>query len=300
MLDYRIESFLSLCETRSYTQTAQYLHLTQPAVTQHIKALEQFYQCQLFRYEGRQMLLTEAGTYLQTRMQVMRAQEAEIQNHLQCMKRCIPLAVGITPSVAQSKLLEPLCRQMQPEARCFLRLHMNSCQANLRRLKEGSLDVAVVEGDVLDSQLEATVLCQERLIAVSGTALAEKLYGTSWQQILQQKLLLAAPGSGIRAILQTELRRRGITIQDFAAVCEVNSFDVLKELLYLDVGIAFLFESTFAQEKQAGRLRRVYFETTAAYGNISFVTMRNRLASEKLQVLQEALQEALDTPESAN
>ena len=48
MLDYRMDTFLSLCETKSYTKTAAILHLTQPSVTQHIKYLEHFYQCRCF------------------------------------------------------------------------------------------------------------------------------------------------------------------------------------------------------------------------------------------------------------
>ena len=43
MLDYRIYTFISLCETRSYTKTAEQLHISQPSVSQHIKALEQHY-----------------------------------------------------------------------------------------------------------------------------------------------------------------------------------------------------------------------------------------------------------------
>lgn len=53
MLDYRMDTFLSLCETKSYTKTAAILHLTQPSVTQHIKYLEHFYQCPLFHYDGK-------------------------------------------------------------------------------------------------------------------------------------------------------------------------------------------------------------------------------------------------------
>ena len=48
MLDYRMDTFLSLCETKSYTKTAAILHLTQPSVTQHIKYLEHFYSARCF------------------------------------------------------------------------------------------------------------------------------------------------------------------------------------------------------------------------------------------------------------
>ena len=44
MLDFRIYTFLELCKTLSYTKTAEKLHMTQPAVTQHIKFLEELYR----------------------------------------------------------------------------------------------------------------------------------------------------------------------------------------------------------------------------------------------------------------
>ena len=47
MLNFKLDTFLSLCETRSYTRTAEYLHITQPAVTQHIKYLESYYGTKL-------------------------------------------------------------------------------------------------------------------------------------------------------------------------------------------------------------------------------------------------------------
>lgn len=44
MLDYRIHTFLKVCETLNYTLAAKQLHITQPAVSQHIHYLEQEYK----------------------------------------------------------------------------------------------------------------------------------------------------------------------------------------------------------------------------------------------------------------
>ncbi|WP_270748775.1 helix-turn-helix domain-containing protein [Enterococcus lactis] len=41
MLDYRYQTFLTLTEEMNYTTTAKRLHITQPAVTQHIQSLQQ-------------------------------------------------------------------------------------------------------------------------------------------------------------------------------------------------------------------------------------------------------------------
>ena len=62
MLDHRLYTFLTLCETGNYTKTAEKLNMTQPAVTQHIQFLEGLLSgkadCRkgegLFTYKGRQ------------------------------------------------------------------------------------------------------------------------------------------------------------------------------------------------------------------------------------------------------
>lgn len=48
MLDYRVKTFIKVCETLNFTKAAQDLHITQPAVTKHIKALEAEYALVLY------------------------------------------------------------------------------------------------------------------------------------------------------------------------------------------------------------------------------------------------------------
>ncbi|MBQ3103871.1 MAG: LysR family transcriptional regulator, partial [Oscillospiraceae bacterium] len=61
MLDYRIETFLTLCDTMNYHAAAQILCITQPTVTQHIQYLEQHYAQKFFSYDGRRLRLTPQG-----------------------------------------------------------------------------------------------------------------------------------------------------------------------------------------------------------------------------------------------
>lgn len=65
MIDFRLKTFLSVCRHLNYTRAAEEVHVTQPAVTQHIKFLEGEYGCTLFEYHGKQLLLTEKGRLLQ-------------------------------------------------------------------------------------------------------------------------------------------------------------------------------------------------------------------------------------------
>ena len=64
MLDYRLKTFLLLSKTLNYTKTAEQLHMSQPAVSQHIRYLEQSCGFKLFEYNHRRLQLTETGKQL--------------------------------------------------------------------------------------------------------------------------------------------------------------------------------------------------------------------------------------------
>lgn len=70
MLDFRINTFLTVCQTMNFTKAAEELHITQPTVSQHIHYLEDYYETSLFTYQNRQLALTEAGKILQERLLV--------------------------------------------------------------------------------------------------------------------------------------------------------------------------------------------------------------------------------------
>lgn len=56
MLDHRTETFMAVCSVMNYREAAELLHITQPAVTQHIQFLEKEYGCRLFLYENRKLI----------------------------------------------------------------------------------------------------------------------------------------------------------------------------------------------------------------------------------------------------
>ena len=72
MLDPRVDTFLTVCRTMNFTHAAQLLHLTQPAVSQHIHTLEEEFGAKFFRYENRQLSFTESGKLFRRAATAMR------------------------------------------------------------------------------------------------------------------------------------------------------------------------------------------------------------------------------------
>ena len=64
MLDPRLYTFLTLCQIKSFTKTAEKLHITQPAVSHHLKYLEEYYRTKLYTYNNRKFHLTPSGNTL--------------------------------------------------------------------------------------------------------------------------------------------------------------------------------------------------------------------------------------------
>ena len=88
MLDLKLYTFLVLCETRNYTRAASVLNITQPAVTQHIKYLENHYSTKLFYYdEKRGLHLTENGKLLRAFAQTVQADSVQIAQRLRSLIR---------------------------------------------------------------------------------------------------------------------------------------------------------------------------------------------------------------------
>ena len=64
MIHTRMETFLTLCRLMNYRKTAEELNMTQPAVTQHIHYLEEYYGCKLFLYDRRSLKKTKEAELL--------------------------------------------------------------------------------------------------------------------------------------------------------------------------------------------------------------------------------------------
>ena len=83
MLDFRMETFLTVCKCMNFTRASEKLNITQPAVSQHIRFLEKHYNTKLFRYEGKKLRLTGAGEILRNASLTMMHDEQSMQNEMQ-------------------------------------------------------------------------------------------------------------------------------------------------------------------------------------------------------------------------
>lgn len=144
MIDYRIYTFLNLCETMNYRKTSEKLNISQPAVTQHIHALEQEYDEKLFYYAGRVLHKTKAAEQLEEYSKTMLFYENELRTSLKG-KSEIMLRIGATKTIGEFVLEKQLIQYLS-EPTHNLQFVIDNTQVLLAMLERNQLDLPLWRG----------------------------------------------------------------------------------------------------------------------------------------------------------
>ena len=115
MTDFRLETFVCLCETMNYRAAAEKLNITQPAVSQHIRALEQHYKCRLFIYDRRKLSMTPQAKLLLRHAQTVLRQEQKLLEALTAAP-ARTLRIGATKTIGEYVIAEQVSRFLQQPA----------------------------------------------------------------------------------------------------------------------------------------------------------------------------------------
>lgn len=93
-----LEAFLAVAESASFSRAAEHLHITQPAVSKRIRALEATLQCRLFDRVGRRIYLTDAGRLLRPRAETMLRTLLDTRRELKDLDRRVAGELGLATS----------------------------------------------------------------------------------------------------------------------------------------------------------------------------------------------------------
>ena len=276
MLDFRIDTFLAVCETMNFTRAAELLCLTQPAVSQHIRVLEEHYGAKLFTYQGKRLALTQAGAMLLEFTRTIHHDEAYLSQKIRALEsRTRPLRFGATLTVAEFALPEQLARYVRLHPGQDVQVMVGNTQELLAGLDHGALDFALVEGYFPREEYDGMLYSQERYIAVCAPDYPLPTGPCRLEDLLAGRLILREAGSGTREILERYLDARGLTTGDFACRVEVGNLGAIKDLAVRGCGVTFLYERAVRGELAQGRLRQVKLKDLEIVHDFSAIWRRD-------------------------
>lgn len=241
MIDQKLLTFLTLCDTLHYRVAAERLHVTQPAVTQHIKALEAEYGCQLFSYHNRTISLTQCGVLLRRYAQEACFRERELREKL-ALPHEPPLRIGATKTIGAyvlSELLVPYLAEPSHRAEIIV----DNTAALLDALDHNELDFALIEGFFDQAAYAHRLFRKEPFLGICAKGHPFAGRDVPFKELFAETLLLREQGSGTRAILEQILQEHNATCSQFSRTVCVNDFSLLASLVAASAGISFVYQA---------------------------------------------------------
>lgn len=240
MLDYRIDTFLALCDCMNYRRAAEVLHISQPAVTQQIHSLECMYDCKLFTYKNHRLEKTEAANILERYARAAKLHERDLRLSLSD-SRVRDLKIGATKTIGDYFLGDYICRYLSRQ-QTALTLIVDNTEHLLNLLEDNVLDFAVVEGFFDKDRFDSILLRREPFVGICQREhpFAGREIGVD--ELMQQTIIHREDGSGTRAILEQELTGYNESLQRFQRHICISSFKLILDLVKRGYGISFVYD----------------------------------------------------------
>lgn len=240
MIDYRVKTFLTLCNFMNYRKTAQVLNMTQPAVTQHIHFLENQYGCKLFDYDRHSLKMTREGILLKRYCESVIYQEEKLFEKIKSGEKRL-VRFGATKTIGEYVIPEQVERFLQlPDYN--VEIEIDNTRYLLDKLKRGELDFALIEGFFDSNDFLSRVYRSENFVGVCSKNHRFANKTILPDDIFTEHLFLREKGSGTRNILEQVLSEHNRTTEHFARVTCINHFTLMSKLIEDNLGITFAYE----------------------------------------------------------
>lgn len=278
----QLEAFVRVAETKSFSEAAKRLYLTQPTVSAHVASLEKELGACLLMRSTKEVSLTEEGKALYEYAVQMLALEQKIKEHFGSRKKgksVLRIAASTIPS--QYLLPEIMVRFRERYPGVCLRVMETDSAKVVEQIIARGADIGLA-GTVLEQkQCVYIPFYQDELVVIAtgecmeGPESVEETAG--W--IRRMPVILREEGSGTRKEAQRLLRQMGIDLSELNIVASIENQETIKRSVRNGMGISILSRLAAEDEIRSGVLRAVPLGETGGKRNINLVFDRRFLQS---------------------
>ncbi len=250
-MDYRDEVFMMVAEKLSFSKAAQALFISQPAVTKHIKELEQRFQTNLFERQGNKITLSIAGELCYCKLKNIQQQYHELNYELGQINAIHQgsLSIGASSTIAQYVIPEILAKFHKQYPLIQLQLHNGNSEDTIKKLNAHEIDLALVENKRSEKHIRYATLLHDEIIAVASptkqVALQKELQIADLQNI---PLVLREEGSGSLEVITQALSEQNLALNKLNIAMHLGSTEAIKNFLREFNGIALISERSVKRE----------------------------------------------------
>jgi len=260
MENFRLKVFRTVAERLNFRKASELLHLSQPAVSQQVHALEEELGVALFDRSRGRVTLTEAGAVLlkyARRAASLSAEALEAIGKLQGGSAG-ELRLGASTTVAQYILPRMLGAFQKHYPQTAISVISGNTERIIKALLEDEVMLAIIEGPVSRREVhKQRFLIDKMVLIVPRKHPGAKSKTISLDQLREAPLLLRERGSGSRHVVELALRRAGLRLNRLRVAMELDSTEAIVAGVEAGLGVGFVSEWVIVKELRLGTLRTV-------------------------------------------
>jgi DNA-binding transcriptional LysR family regulator len=267
MLDLEsLHIFTVAAETENFTRSAQRLHLSQPAVSQHIQALEQQLGLELFVRNGRRISLSPAGEALLPLVQDLMRTCRQVEDAAHALAGEVAGQLTLGCSTSSGKYLVPRIlarlRERYPLVRAAVKVGPRS--QVLDWLQAGVVDVAVTSDRVQRAGLHFRRFFEDEIVLIApGDHPWALRRSIAPKELYQERFVLRESSSGTQMTLIDTLDQFGVDYDRLETVLVLDNSEAILMAVEEHIGLGFVPKVTAQRHLTASRIKIVEIDGVA-------------------------------------
>jgi DNA-binding transcriptional LysR family regulator len=257
---HQLHIFYTVAERGSFSAAAQALHMTQPAVTMQVQALEERFGTKLLNRTTKKLELTEAGQRLlpQARkaVELMRDTDVIMAKFIEELKGRLLFAASLT--IGEYVLPRLLGSFLRRFTEVWVNMKVMNTTEIIDAIAHQGLDFGIIEAPCEVAGFDAEPVMNDELMLVTPTdhpfAFRDEV---TLAEVIREPMVLREKGSGTRQIMEEELLRHGVSEAELHVVSEFGSTGAVKSAVEAGLGLSILSVWTIKHEIALGLLKPV-------------------------------------------
>lgn len=261
MIDLRkLEVFLKVYETRSFSKASKELYLTQPTITLHIKDLEESLGVTLLNRNTRKVVPSKAGRvvyeYGKEIVKLLKEMEKELEAYKEEKRKVIEIGGSTIPGQYIFPKLIKDFREENPEVSVFLKV--GDSKEITERVIKGDLDLGMVGAVYKNKELVYVPCYEDEIVLIAPSEFPKDKI--SLEELYDIPLIKREEGSGTWKNAIENLQNKGLDILKLKIIGEMGSTEAVKEAVKFGLGCGFVSSFAIELEKKLGLLKIIEIE----------------------------------------
>jgi DNA-binding transcriptional LysR family regulator len=278
----QLAAFCAVVERKSFSQAAERLGVTQPAVSLQIRSLEDRLGQQLLDRSGRRVEPTEAGRRLYRSAQRLLAQERqlleEIAGEAEGPLRG-QLAMGASTGPGGTVVPVLLCEFAEANPDVTVELSISDTQTIVDRVARRELELGVVGATPRNRSVAYEPLFRDEVVLVCPPQHRFAGKTVTLDDLRDVPLIVMQEGAGVRKVIEDELRQAGTRLRDLDVRLELGLQESVKSAVEAGHGVTFISRTAVEPELASGTLAAARVEGLEPSRVISLVRAAGRVST---------------------